>query len=151
MSQENLKQKATTGIIWTAIQKYSTMTISFVAGMVLARLLSPEDFGSIGMLEIFMYLAQVFIDAGFGSALIQKKQPTQTDYSTIFYFNLGMSVVLYSILFISAPLIAEFYRMPVLCKILRVQGLVLFIYSFNIIQQNIIRKNLQFKKLSKMK
>ncbi|MBO5631433.1 MAG: lipopolysaccharide biosynthesis protein, partial [Aeriscardovia sp.] len=74
----------------------------------------------------------------------------QTDYSTIFYFNLGMSVVLYSILFISAPLIAEFYRMPVLCKILRVQGLVLFIYSFNIIQQNIIRKNLQFKKLSKI-
>lgn len=150
MSQDNLKQKATSGIIWTAVQKYSTMTISFIAGMILARLLTPEDFGSIGMLEIFMYMAQVFIDSGFGSALIQKKNPTQTDYSTIFYFNIGMSVVLYAILFISAPYIAEFYHMPDLCLILRVQGLVLFINSLNVIQQNIIRKNLQFKKLSKI-
>lgn len=150
MSQDNLKQKATTGIIWTAVQKYSTMTISFIAGMILARLLTPEDFGSIGMLEIFMYMAQVFIDSGFGSALIQKKNPTQTDYSTIFYFNIGMSVVLYAILFLSAPFIAEFYHMPDLCLILRVQGLVLFINSLNVIQQNIIRKNLQFKKLSKI-
>lgn len=150
MSQDTLKQKATTGIIWTAVQKYSTMTISFIAGMILARLLSPEDFGSIGMLEIFMYMAQVFIDSGFGSALIQKKNPTQTDYSTIFYFNIGMSVVLYAILFISAPFIAEFYHMPELCLILRVQGIVLFINSLNVIQQNIIRKNLQFKKLSKI-
>lgn len=150
MANDNLKQKATSGIIWTAVQKYSTMTISFIAGMILARLLTPEDFGSIGMLEIFMYMAQVFIDSGFGSALIQKKNPTQTDYSTIFYFNIGMSIVLYAILFISAPYIAEFYHMPDLCLILRVQGLVLFINSLNVIQQNIIRKNLQFKKLSKI-
>ena len=137
-------------MLWTAVQKYSIMVISFISGIILARLLTPEDYGAIGMLAIFMSLAEVFIDAGFGSALIQKKQPSQTDYSTVFYFNMAMSGVLYVVLFFSAPAIAEFYRMPILCDVLRVQGLILFIYAFNIIQQNIIRKNLRFKKLSKI-
>lgn len=137
-------------MLWTAVQKYSTMGIGFISGIILARLLMPEDYGAIGMLAIFMSLAEVFIDAGFGSALIQKKNPTQTDYSTVFYFNIGMSAILYAILFFSAPAIADFYRMPILSKILRVQGLILFIYAFNIIQRNQIRKNLKFKKLSKI-
>ena len=137
-------------MVWTAVQKYSTMVIKFISGIILARLLMPEDYGAIGMLLIFMSLAEVFIDAGFGSALIQKKNPTQTDYSTVFYFNIVMSVILYAVLFMSAPAIANFYRMPILCKVLRVQGLILFIYAFNIIQRNQIRKNLKFKKLSKI-
>ena len=148
MATDTLKQKAAMGMIWTAVQKYSTMAISFISGIILARLLMPEDYGAIGMLAIFMSLAEVFIDAGFGSALIQKKNPTQTDYSTVFFFNIGMSLVLYLILFLSAPAIANFYRMPILSKILRVQGLILFIYAFNIIQRNQIRKDLRFKKLS---
>lgn len=135
---------------WTAIQKYSTMLINFISGIILARLLLPEDYGAIGMLVIFMSLAEVFIDAGFGSALIQKKSPSQTDYSTVFYFNIVMSVILYAVLYLSAPAIANFYRMPILCDVLRVQGLILFIYAFNIIQRNQIRKNLQFKKLSRI-
>lgn len=135
-------------MVWTAIQKYSTMVIGFISGIILARLLMPEDYGAIGMLAIFMSLAEVFIDAGFGSALIQKKNPTSTDYSTVFYFNIGMSVILYAVLFFSAPAIATFYRMPILSKVLRVQGLILFIYALNIIQRNQIRKNLKFKKLS---
>lgn len=135
-------------MIWTAVQRYSKIAIGFISGIILARLLTPEDYGSIGMLAIFMGLAEVFIDAGFGSALIQKKNPTQTDYSTVFFFNIGMSTVLYTIIFLFAPLIAKFYHMPILCKILRIQGLILFIYAFNIIQRNQIRKNLRFKKLS---
>lgn len=135
-------------MVWTAVQKYSSMIVGFIASIILARLLMPEDYGAIGMLAIFMSLAEVFIDAGFGSALIQKKNPTQTDYSTVFYFNIVMSVVLYTVLFLSAPAISRFYRMPILCKVLRVQGLILFIYAFNIIQRNQIRKNLKFKKLS---
>lgn len=146
--KDNLKQKAATGMIWTAVQKYSNMLVGFISGIILARLLMPEDYGAIGMLAIFMSLAEVFIDAGFGSALIQKKNPTSTDYSTVFYFNIAMSVVLYAVLYFSAPAIASFYRMPILCDVLRVQGTILFIYAFNIIQQNIIRKNLLFKKLS---
>ena len=150
MAKDSLKQKAASGMIWTAIQKYSTMIIKFISGIILARLLMPEDYGAIGMLLIFMSLAEVFIDAGFGSALIQKKNPTQTDYSTVFYFNIAMSVIMYLGLYFSAPAIATFYRMPILCKVLRVQGLILFIYAFNVIQSNQIRKNLNFKKLSKI-
>ena len=148
MPQDNLKQKAASGMIWTAVQKYSTMIIGFISGIILARLLNPEDYGAIGMLAIFMSLAEVFIDAGFGSALIQKKNPTSTDYSTVFYFNIAMSAILYLVIFFCAPLIAAFYRMPILCKVLRVQGVILFIYAFNIIQRNQIRKSLRFKKLS---
>ena len=85
MAKQSLKQKATSGMVWTALQKYSTMFIQFISGLILARLLTPYDYGCIGMLSIFMVLAEAFIDGGFGSALIQKKNPTQMDYSTIFF------------------------------------------------------------------
>lgn len=150
MPNDNLKQKAATGMIWTAVQRYSTMLVGFISSIILARLLMPEDYGAIGMLAIFMSLAEVLMDAGFDSALIQKKNPTSTDYSTVFIFNIGMSVVVYAVIFLSAPAIATFYRMQILCKVLRVQGLVIFINAFSIIQRNQIRKKLRFKKLSKI-
>ena len=145
---KSLKHKAAAGMIWTALQKYSTMFIQFISGIILARLLTPFDYGCIGMLSIFMVLAEAFIDGGFGSALIQKKRPTQEDYSTIFWFNIGMSVLLYAVLYVSAPAIARFYEIPLLCDVLRVQGIILFIYAFNIIQRNQLRKKLNFKVLS---
>lgn len=148
MPQNNLKQKAASGMVWTALQKYSTMFIQFISGIILARLLTPYDYGCIGMLSIFMVLAEAFIDGGFGSALIQKKQPTQDDYSTIFWWNLGMALLMYAILFVSAPAISRFYEIPLLCDVLRVQGLVLFIYAFNIVQRNQLRKKLNFRLLS---
>lgn len=144
----SLKQKAASGMVWTAFQKYSTMGIQFISGIILARLLMPSDYGCIGMLAIFMSLAETIIDGGFGSALIQKKQPTQQDYSTIFFWNLGMAIVLYAILFFCAPAIARFYNIPLLSSVLRVQALVLFIYAFNIVQRNQLRKKLNFKLLS---
>ena len=145
---ESLKKKATAGMIWTALQRYSTMLIQFISGIILARLLTPHDYGCIGMLMIFMVLAETFIDSGFGSALIQKKQPTQEDYSTIFFWNLGMAVVLYAVLYFSAPAIARFYNIPLLCDVLRVQGVILFIFAFNIVQRNQLQKKLNFKVLS---
>lgn len=148
MSQKNLKQKAAAGMIWTALQKYSTMFIQFISGIILARLLTPYDYGCIGMLMIFVVLAEAFIDGGFGLALIQKKRPTQEDYSTIFWWNLGMAVLMYAILYVSAPAIARFYDIPLLSDVLRVQGIILFIYAFNIIQRNQLRKKLNFKVLS---
>lgn len=148
MSNKNLKQKAASGMIWTALQKYSKMGIHFISGIILARLLTPFDYGCVGMLSIFMVLAEVFIDGGFGSALIQKKRPTQTDYSTIFWWNIAVSVVMYILLFISAPTIARFYNIPLLCDVLRVQGLILFIYALNVIQRNQLKKKLNFKLLS---
>lgn len=145
---ENLKQKAVSGVMWTSIQKFAGMGLRFFSGIVLARLLTPEDFGCIGMLSIFMVVANSIVDGGFGSALIQKKRPTQEDYSTIFFFNLGMSFLMYGVLFVSAPAIARFYNMPLLSSVLRVQGLVLLIHAFSLIQSNQLRKQFQFKKLT---
>lgn len=145
---ENLKQKAASGMVWTSIQKFAGMGISFVSGIILARLLTPDDYGCIGMLSIFMVIAASFVDGGFGSALIQKKRPTQEDYSTIFFFNLGMSLLMYVILFFSAPAISRFYRMPILCSVLRIQGIVLIINAFLIIQSNQLRKQFRFKKIA---
>ena len=146
--EKKLKQKAAAGMVWTALQKYSTMFVQFISGIILARLLTPYDYGCIGMLAIFMVLAETFIDGGFGSALIQKKRPTQEDYSTIFWWNLGVAFLMYTILYISAPAISNFYGIPLLCNVLRVQGLVLFIYAFNIVQRNQLKKKLNFKVLS---
>lgn len=145
---KSLKQKAASGMVWTAIQKYSKMGIQFVSGIILARLLTPFDYGCIGMLAIFMVVAETLIDGGFGSALVQKKRPTQEDYSTIFYWNMGLAMVMYVVLFFSAPAIARFYKIPILCDVLRVQGLILFIYSLNLIQRNQLRKQLRFKILA---
>ena len=148
MTKKSLKQKAASGMVWTALQKYSTMFITFISGIILARLLTPYDYGCIGMLSIFMVLAEAFIDGGFGSALIQKKAPSQVDYSTVFYWNLGTAVLMYLVLFACAPAIARFYDIPLLCPVLRVQGVVLFIYAFNVIQRNQLKKRLNFKVLS---
>ena len=144
----NLKKDAISGMLWSAVQKYSTMAVSFVSGIILARLLTPYDYGCIGMLSIFMVLAESFIDGGFGSSLIQKKNPTQQDYSTIFYWNMMVSALMYAVLFISAPYIARFYDIPLLSDVLRVQALVLFIHAFTLVQSNQLRKQLNFKLIS---
>lgn len=148
MLNQDLKHKAVSGIIWSGLQRYSTILIQFFSGIILARLLTPYDYGCIGMLMIFVSLSESFIDAGFDSALIQKKRPTQEDYSTIFFWNLGMAVFLYLVLYFSAPAIARFYGIPLLSDVLRVQGIILFIYAFNIVQRNQLRKRLNFKVLS---
>lgn len=148
MSENNLKQKAASGMVWSSIQKFGGMGLSFISGIVLARLLTPEDYGCIGMLSIFMVVASSFVDGGFASALIQKERPTQEDYSTIFWWNLCVSLLMYAILFFCAPIIARFYKMPLLSSVLRVQGLVLIINALSIIQNNQLRKQFRFKKLT---
>lgn len=148
MPDKSLKQKAVSGILWTTAQRFSSIFIQFLSGIVLARLLSPEDYGCIGMLAIFMLLASTFTDGGFGSALIQKKNPTQEDYSTIFYWNVALSIVIYLILFLFAPKIASFYNMELLCPVLRIQGLVVIINAFQVVQIARLNKLFQFKKIS---
>lgn len=148
MDTQNLKSKAVSGFIWTSIQRFSQILVGFVSGIVLARLLEPEDFGCIGMLSIFMLISATFIDGGFGSALIQKKRPTIDDYSTVFFWNLGLSIVLYLILFAAAPFIANFYRTPILRDVLRVQGVVLIINALQTVQSNQLNKQFRFKKIA---
>ncbi len=148
MSESNLKKNTLSGMAWSAVQRFGAMIISFVSNIILARLLSPNDYGIIGMLLIFIAVANTFVDSGFGSALIQKKEPTKADYSTIFWWNIFLSIFIYIILFILAPYISRFYNIPILSAVLRVQGVVLIINALGIIQHNQMRKNLNFRKLA---
>lgn len=148
MAESSLKTKTLSGMIWSFLQRFGTMTISFVSNIVLARLLTPDDYGTIGMLMIFIAVANTFVDSGFGSALIQKKEPTREDYSTIFWWNMFLSLVLYGVLYMSAPAVARFYDLPLLSQVLRVQGFVLILNALSIIQQNQLRKQLKFKRLA---
>ena len=145
MSDINLKHKAIVGMLWVAIQKFGTMILSFVSNLILARLLTPEDFGCIGMLAIFIALSGTFIDGGFGAAIVQKNNPDQTDYSTIFFWNLSLSIILYIFIWVLSPFVASFYDIPILEKVLRVQALMLIINSLALVQRARLRKNLKFK------
>ncbi|MBQ9475967.1 MAG: lipopolysaccharide biosynthesis protein [Bacteroidales bacterium] len=145
---DSLKTKAVSGLLWTAIQKYSVIGMNFVSGIILARLLTPYDYGCIGMLTIFTTIASAVVEGGFASALIQKKRPTQEDYSTVFYWNLGISLLMYAVLYASAPAISRFYEIPLLSSVLRVQGIILIINAVTIIQRNQLRKQFRFKKLA---
>ena len=149
MDNTQLKQKTISIMIWNAFQSFGTMSISFISNIVLARILVPDDFGCIGMLSIFIVLSQVFIDGGFGSALIQKKDASNEDYSTIFYWNLIVAVILFIALYFASPAVARFYNMPVLCDVLRIVSIVLIINGFSVIQTTILTKQLKFKLIAK--
>ena len=144
----DLKQKTVSGIIWAALQKFGTMGLAFVSNIILARLLTPADYGSIGLLTIFLVISEVFINGGFATALIQKKSPTEDDFSTVFYWNIIIAILLYGVLYLCAPAISEFYNIPALIQLLRDLGLVLILNALGAIQLSILRKNMQFKKLS---
>lgn len=148
MPESNLQNKTIFGMLWASIGKLGTMGLQFLSNLVLARLLLPEDFGTIGMLQIFIAISSVFVTAGFGAALIQKKETTHIDYTSVFYFNLFASIVIYLTLFILSPIVAEFYNMSELCIILRVQGISLIIQAFATVQSNILQKQLRFKELA---
>ena len=140
--------KVFSGVIWASVQRFGNLAISFVSTMVMARLLSPNEFGVIGMLMFFLALAQTFVDSGLGAALVQKKELDILDTSTAFYVNIILSSVLYCILFLCAPAISRFYNLEIVCPLLRVMGLTLFIQGFTLVQSSICQKELQFKTLS---
>ena len=140
-----LKQKTISGTIWSFIDSFANQGIQFIAGIILARILSPTEFGLIGMLTIFIALSQSFIDSGFSTALIRKQDCTQTDYSTVFYFNFVVGIIFYLILFMFAGSISVFFNEPQLELILQVLGLGLILNALGIIQRTILTKNINFK------
>ena len=117
MEPESLGNKAVKGAVWAAIDRFGSMALQFFVNLVLARLLTPSDFGTIGMLYIFIAVSITLSEGGFASALIQKRESTQVDYSTIFFWNLGTSVALYGIIYVLAPFIADFYDLYELSRI----------------------------------
>jgi len=146
----NLKQKTVTGLIWSFTDSFANYGVQFLVGIILARILSPREFGLIGMLTIFIAISQSFIDSGFTSALIRKNNCTQKDYSTVFIFNFLVSVIFFFVLFFSAGAVSSFFNEPQLKELLQVLGLSLIFSAFGIIHRTILTKRIDFKTQTKV-
>lgn len=146
MSSNINKQSVLSSLFWKLLERGGTQGVQFIVQLLLARLLSPEAFGVIAIVQVFIALANVFIQSGFSIALIQKKDTDELDYSSVFYFSLFIAGVLYVAIFFTAPTIAQFYSNDSLIMILRVLSLNLFSGSLNAVQNSYIAKTMQFRK-----
>ena len=146
MGKSNIKTKVFSGIIWKFSERILAQVVTFVVSIVLARLLNPEHYGAIAIVNIFIALANVFVVSGFGNSLVQKKDSDDTDFSSVFYFNIISSIVVYIGVFFAAPLIADFYSMPVLTPVFRVMGLRLIVAGVNSVQHAYVSKHMMFRR-----
>lgn len=137
------------GFVWSGIERFSVQGISFILSIIIARIVSPSAYGLIVMIQVFLSFSQLFIDGGFANALIQKKDRDETDFCTVFFFNLGVALSLYAVLFFAAPFIARFYEEPQLTAITRVISLNLLFSSLSIVQKTRLTINLDFKTQTK--
>jgi teichuronic acid exporter len=142
----NLTQKTINGLFWSFLDSFGSYVVKFGFGIAIARALSPEDYGIMGMIVIFMAIGGILSESGFGMALIQKKDANQNDYSTVFWFNLFVAVVCYIILFFSAKIISEFYNQPILVIVTRISALGIILNALSIIHYVILSQKLDFKK-----
>ena len=147
---QSVRSQLLHGVAWNFVEKVLMRGASFIIGIILARLLSPSDFGLIGMLAIFVAISNVFIEGGLAKALIQRKDCQDIDFSTAFVANVGMSLVIYVVLFLTAPLIADFYDEPILTDITRILSLNFVLGSFNIVQRAKLMANVDFKSLAQI-
>lgn len=145
MQQESLKNKTKKGLAWSMIERFATQGVQFLFGIILARLLSPDDYGIIAMPLVFLAIAQCIIDSGFSTALIRKPELTEDDLSTAFYFNIGIGILCYAVLFFSSPLIADFYHTPILSSLLKVTALAVLFNPLCAVQQAILTRKIDFK------
>ncbi len=147
---DNIKEKVQTGVFLGFITQFVTQAVQFIFGLILARLLNPQDYGLVGMLAIFIALADAFIDSGFGTAVMRKKNPDNSDYSTVFWFNFFVSVIAYLILFFAAKAISNFYGDSRLILLTKIISIVIIINAVGSIQGKYLNKTMQYKKLSKV-
>ena len=147
MKNQHTKSKVLSSLFWKLMERGGTQGIQFIVQIVLARLLLPEDYGMIALITIFITIANVFVQSGFNTALIQKKDADEVDFSSVFYLSLFVAGLLYIILFFTAPFIANFYEEPQLISVLRILALTLFFGAFNSIQNAIVARKMVFKKL----
>ena len=145
--EQSTKQKTVIGFLWVLSEKFGTQLLQMGIFIILARMLSPEDFGLMGMLAVFIGVSQSLTDSGFGQALIQNKDTDDIDYSSVFFINLLFSLLVYILIFLTAPLISSFYDTPILKDLVRVLGLRFIISAFFLVQVSRMTKNLEFKKL----
>jgi teichuronic acid exporter len=144
-SSISIGQQASRALLWSGTEQVAVQLIRFLIGIVLARLLTPAEFGLVGMIMVFTGIAQVFVNCGFGEALIQKQDATHADESSVFYANIGLGVVSGLLLFLTAPLIANFYGQSDLVWYTRVFAVVIVINSFGVVQSTLLTKALDFR------
>lgn len=146
---ESLKSKTIKGTFWSAVDAFLGQGVTFVVGIVLARMLTPAEYGLIGIVLIFTIILSGVVDSGFSNALIRKKDTTNDDYNTMFITNMAMSIVMFFLLFVSAPLIARFFGLDELVNLCRVMGLILILQALSITQATILTKLVDFKTKTK--
>lgn len=146
----DIKQETLSSVKWSAIEKYSVQIVQFLLGIIMARLLTPADFGAIGMIGIFFAISNTFIDSGLNGALIRKLDRTDVDYATMFWFNLAVSIICYVVLFAIAPWVAIFFKMPVLKIVLRIQSVTLIINALATVQSTRLTVALNFRAIAKI-
>lgn len=143
----SLSDRIVSGVFWSSLQKIGAKGITFLVTIFLARLLTPKDFGLIGMLTIFIQISQTIVQGGFKQALIQKKEVDEEDYSSVFYINLVVGLLFYLLLFALAPYIAAFYDQPILTSLTRILSIIFVVNAFSFIQESRLIKKMQFKTL----
>ena len=148
--QQSFKRKVLNSTIWSGVERFSTQIIQFLFNVLIARILLPSDYGIVAMLGIFLAVSQCFVYSGFSSALIRKNNRSEVDFSTVFYYNLFVSIFLYLILYLLSPIIANFYHQPLLVKILRISGLALIINAISGVQHAKLSIALDFKARAKI-
>jgi O-antigen/teichoic acid export membrane protein len=146
----SLKSETIAGFKWSLIERFSLQGVTFVLGIILARLLKPEDYGLIGMLGIFFAIAQSFIDSGFSMALIRKPDRVPIDLDTVFYFNILLGAVCYGIMFLISPYVAAFFNAPILSDVLKVSAITLFLNSISGVQSTLLTIRVDFKTQAKV-
>ncbi len=146
MSEGGLQRKVFSGLIWKFGERIGAQAVSFLVSIILARLLLPSDYGVIALITIFIDIANVFVSSGFGAALVQKKDADEVDFSSVFYFSIVMSWVLYIIVFLGAPAVAGFYDKEILTPVLRVMALKLPLAGVNSVQHAYVQKKMLFKR-----
>lgn len=148
--EDSIAHKTVKSTFWTSIEKIATMGISFIITMLLARLLSPKDYGIIAIIMVFIAISNSIIDSGFSTALIRKDKCDMKDYSTAFTFNFLVGLLLYTLLYLLSPIINSYYQMPLLDDVIKIYGLVLLIDSFKIVPNAILIRNLCFRQIAKI-
>lgn len=141
----SLKKEAVSSFFWVLLQQFSGQFIGFFVSIILARLILPSEFGLIAMLTVFIGLGSTFISSGLTQSLIRTSDPTEKDYSSIFYFNIAMGGLMYLLIFICSPWIARFYDQPILAEMIRVYGLIFIVQSFGMVQLAQLTKDMRFK------
>lgn len=146
MKENSSRKSVISGLFWKFGERLLTQGVAFVISVVLARILAPEDYGTIALVNVFISLASVFITSGFATALIQKKDADSTDFSTIFFCSLGCSALIYAVLYLAAPFVAAFYGVPVLKSVLQVYALQIPLSVYHSVQVAYVSRHMQFKK-----